>query len=280
MPPEWTYNPILLHAMKSWLQSLKWTSCGPVSYCELAIDFELHSGVDLCAASQQTIQQSLSLKQRGKLMGQLLRSLRRLCSALGLLPPHPGSHINRLYCLRPLGVREVWGGLSIRPVFACHEATTALLLTQLPRANQWTQETTWGLDLVPDYSTFTERKQRLAQWLLPLPDERPALAVCDSNVVLPARVTPSKRSRTRSVEVQHKRSKPSAPRTSATTVPRAPIPQLSPLVTSSRKRHRATDRSLDSTPSPLAKCPKLTPLSSSSQLKYNEATGPRSRVVK
>ena len=46
-PPRWAYGGRIMRALKGWLSALQWTAGGEVSNIELAIDFEIFTGVDV-----------------------------------------------------------------------------------------------------------------------------------------------------------------------------------------------------------------------------------------
>lgn len=163
-PPRWRYGPQLLHALKSWLLALKWTTDGSVSFMELAVDFELYSGLDLLPLPLTATSSTLPLLSRGQLFGRILKALCTTCTTSGLDYPLPGRMVPRVYCLRAVGARSAWGGLTPRPQFACADTST-VASSQFSTANRWTSSRRWGSDLIPDYTAFTDiRRLRSQQW--------------------------------------------------------------------------------------------------------------------
>lgn len=283
LPPKWPHSKLLLRSMSSWLQALQWTTQGSVSYCELALDFEIYSGIDLSAETPSLTSSPLSLRDRGKVLGKLLKTLSRVCAATGIAPPIPGKVINRLYCLRALGVREVWGGLTPRPRFACHAETVSILTTQLTKLNPFTKRSAWGLELIPDYSSISQRQQRSLAW------SDVSVAVHSQDTIsTPPPMTPATLSRKRgrdpaSSPAIRRRRRRSHSRTPAregscqryTGSPRRPRQQPHPS-SQQTLHHSPPARLSPESKKRLKSSPNLSPV----RLKFEEATGPRSRVVK
>ena len=71
-PPRWQYGKTTLQALKKWLRRLQWTTGGTISNIELAVDFELSSGIQLLPGPA-------SITKRGQRMGTMLTALARLC---------------------------------------------------------------------------------------------------------------------------------------------------------------------------------------------------------
>ena len=165
-PPRWTHGECIMRALRAWLGRLTWTREGSISFCELAIDFEVFSGLDVCpiATGAPAGTQPAPLNMRGRMMGQMLKYLVSQCEAVNLRAPLPGAFVSRVYCLRAVGVKEVWGGLEPRPRFACHGLTTRILIEQIPRAIHWASSKSWGLDLTPSYTEVPDRDTRSEQW--------------------------------------------------------------------------------------------------------------------
>ena len=157
---------LVLRALKCWLGALKWTKAGEVSNIELAIDFEVFTGLDLPGRSP------LTALQRGKVVWKILAAFLRQCSNLGLPEPLPAKRASRVGCLTPLGAPFVWGGLSLRPLFAGGEETMVVLERSLARKGVPSE--TWGNDLFPDYSGIP-RHERAAKWDCPsaMPERAP-----------------------------------------------------------------------------------------------------------
>ncbi|KAJ9457846.1 hypothetical protein DIPPA_32864 [Diplonema papillatum] len=85
-PPRWPYGGRAMRALKGWLSALRWTNAGEVSCVELAVDFEVHTGVDVPAPPGI---RRLAANQRGKTLWTMLSTLCRLCRDLQLPSPLP-----------------------------------------------------------------------------------------------------------------------------------------------------------------------------------------------
>ncbi|KAJ9469963.1 hypothetical protein DIPPA_35936 [Diplonema papillatum] len=99
-PPRWPYGGRAMRALKGWLSALRWTNAGEVSCVELAVDFEVHTGVDVPAPGIQR----LAVNQRGKTLWTMLSTLCRLSSGRSWVSS-----------MRTLGAPMLWGGLTPRP---------------------------------------------------------------------------------------------------------------------------------------------------------------------
>lgn len=155
-----------MRALKGWLTALRWTSTGEVSNIELAVDFEVYSGIDIPGPEGRPV----AINQRAKTLWKMLSALCRVCEDLQLPPPLPAARRTRVGCLRTLGAPLVWGGLARRPHFAGGEETQAVLETCLPRAvcSAGQSDRNWGGDVFPHYDTG-RRTQRAQRWEASLP---------------------------------------------------------------------------------------------------------------
>ena len=114
-PKQWRWDPAFKECLVAWLRDLQWQEHeGSVSFLELALGFEAHSGRAMPAAQGHDLQGiSLSLHERG----QVLRS------ALAVLEKHvvqgvvaPGPMVARCRSLVPMGA-GLMAGLRCRPYF-------------------------------------------------------------------------------------------------------------------------------------------------------------------
>ncbi|KAJ9441380.1 Retrovirus-related Pol polyprotein from type-1 retrotransposable element R2 [Diplonema papillatum] len=172
-PPRWPYGGRAMRALKGWLSALRWTNAGEVSCVELAVDFEVHTGVDVPAPPGI---RRLAANQRGKTLWTMLSTLCRLCQDLQLPSPLPAERKVRVGSMRTLGAPMLWGGLTPRPRFAGGEETHGVLETSFPRAAAGDGKN-WGGDVFPQYDA-ARRAQRSLRWDEPTPlPQRPRLPV-------------------------------------------------------------------------------------------------------
>ncbi|KAJ9441958.1 hypothetical protein DIPPA_19806 [Diplonema papillatum] len=155
-PPRWPYGGRAMRALKGWLSALRWTNAGEVSCVELAVDFEVHTGVDVPAPPGI---RRLAANQRGKTLWTMLSTLCRLCQDLQLPSPLPAERKVRVGSMRTLGAPMLWGGLTPRPRFAGGEETHGVLGTSFPRAAAGDGKN-WGGDVFPQYDA-ARRAQRV-----------------------------------------------------------------------------------------------------------------------
>ena len=109
-PPRWTYGGRIMRALKGWLAALHWTAAGEVSNIELAIDFEIFTGIDVPGPPDGS---RIPVNQRGKNLWKMTSAFCRICEDLQLPSPLPAERAERVGCLRTLGAPMVWGGLSL-----------------------------------------------------------------------------------------------------------------------------------------------------------------------
>ncbi|KAJ9457850.1 Retrovirus-related Pol polyprotein from type-1 retrotransposable element R2 [Diplonema papillatum] len=172
-PPRWPYGGRAMRALKGWLSALRWTDAGEVSCVELAVDFEVHTGVDVPAPPGI---RRLAANQRGKTLWTMLSTLCRLCRDLQLPSPLPAERKVRVGSMRTLGAPMLWGGLTPRPRFAGGEETHGVLEASFPRAAAGDGKN-WGGDVFPQYDA-ARRAQRSLRWDVPTPlPQRPRLPV-------------------------------------------------------------------------------------------------------
>ena len=165
-PPRWTYGDRTMRALKGWLAALRWTA-GEVSNIELALDFEIFTGVNVPGPPDGG---SIPVNQRGKTLWTMLSALCRVCEDLRLPSPLPAERATRVGCLRTLGAPMVWGGLTRRPQFAAGLETSQVIEACLPRAinTAGISDRNWGGDVFPLYNN-EQRVLRARQWDAPTP---------------------------------------------------------------------------------------------------------------
>ena len=148
----------LLRALFAWLAKLEWTNSGQVSNLELAVDFELWSGLSVSPRSPAP------LKERGKLLFRLLVRAKGLAETGNFGPLLPARRVRRTYCLSSVGgTRGVWGAWSARPHFAGGETTMKTLETELPKSLNGAIRA-WGKNHFPAYDLCPARRIRAMRW--------------------------------------------------------------------------------------------------------------------
>ena len=171
-PRDWRYSRSFLRAVCSYLEKLKWPMGPPwrtVTYVELALDFEVATGMDLPASKRHRDGTPPPIADRAQAFANILRTLTVLLSPL---PVHGGHCIRLSYSLAPLGVPRS-AGLSRRPILA-GGAETERLLHQLealstrktgrqpvgaPGNQRWNG---WGQGFVPQH--LPARVASMSDW--------------------------------------------------------------------------------------------------------------------
>ena len=170
-PHSWRYTRPLLRAMWSYLSTLEWPVGQPltVTYLELAMDFEVATGMDLPAAKRHREGSLTSAADRAEAFASMLHHLGHHLSPHLV---HGGELIQRGFSLSPLGVPRS-AGLSRRPIFA-GGAETERLLHQLETlstrrlgrhptaAKGHPRWSCWGQSFVPQH--LPNRVNRTAEW--------------------------------------------------------------------------------------------------------------------
>ena len=85
-PPRWAYGEEMMRALRAWLSALRWTDSGEISYIELAVDFEIFTGIDIPRPRGDG---PAPVNQRGKALWTILSALCRICRDLQLTSPLP-----------------------------------------------------------------------------------------------------------------------------------------------------------------------------------------------
>ncbi|KAJ9446893.1 hypothetical protein DIPPA_11870 [Diplonema papillatum] len=186
-PRKWNFGAPMMRALKGWLAALRWTTIEGVSNIELALDFELFTGMDVKHCPKRPKVQRpagpVSVAERGQRLGAMLAVLCRLCETLKLPSPLPTARLERVKSLHTLGVPRVIGGLQVRPVFAAGAETAAVLEACATRALPVGGLTSqvWGRDVFPQYDSAL-RAERAQQWEV----RRPVLTRSAHPVLVPA----------------------------------------------------------------------------------------------
>ncbi len=135
---------------------MRWTE-GEVSNAELAIDFEVATGLDLPGLKAG---HAAPLNERARSINRMLKTIELACKAAGTEAPVPGKK-KQVYSLTTVGGRGLMG-FCCRPQFKGGEETMLVLENQLPQARHWFNRECWGEDLFPKYSE--ERNKRAKRW--------------------------------------------------------------------------------------------------------------------
>ena len=148
---KWPYSGPHLIALKTWLGQLHWSNDahGEISIVELALDFEVHSGLLIQPAGTPTTTTELTVLQRGQTMSRMLSTLTLICTHLELGDPLPATRVKKSNSLRSLGAPVVSGGYSPRALIS--ETTMAILEAQLQSSPAHIRDKSWG-KIVPRYA--------------------------------------------------------------------------------------------------------------------------------
>lgn len=152
-------------AVKSWLAGMKWTLNGEVSNAELAIDFEVVTGLDLPGLKAD---RAAPLNERARTIGRILKTLELACRAADTEVPVPGKK-KQVNSLNTVGGKGLMG-FCCRPDFKGGEETMEVLEKQLPLARHWFTRDCWGEDIFPKYSA--ERSKRADKWPAAIPVDK------------------------------------------------------------------------------------------------------------
>jgi len=186
-PPRlWSHGLILFSSFVHYLSSIAWPQGVPnpgITFIELAIDFELATGVDLpCAPRHHAQPPPYPLGDRALMFSHLLQQL----SAYLGSPPHAGSCSRKIHSLSLFGI-PVGAGITTRPVLLAGAVTESVLQqlhsiphhhfveqsSSLPRPTRWTG---WADSFYPTYPAHCGSHRLPAapsRALLPPPPDRP-----------------------------------------------------------------------------------------------------------
>ncbi|KAJ9442896.1 hypothetical protein DIPPA_31099 [Diplonema papillatum] len=138
-----------------------WSVAGDVSTAELAIDFEVYTGLDLPGSVVATTD-GTPLSMRARVLARLLKTVGDALERNGDEPPLPGRKLEKIGSLRTVGAPPCLTGYEMRPIFRGGTETMEVLETQLTTARHEFNGEAWGMDLFPTYGGG--RAERAARW--------------------------------------------------------------------------------------------------------------------
>ncbi|KAJ9438671.1 Retrovirus-related Pol polyprotein from type-1 retrotransposable element R2 [Diplonema papillatum] len=148
-------------ALQHWLDGMCWSVAGDVSTAELAIDFEVYTGLDLPGSVVATTD-GTPLSMRARVLARLLKTVGDALERNGDEPPLPGRKLGTIGSLRTVGAPPCLTGYEMRPIFRGGTETMEVLETQLTTARHEFNGEAWGMDLFPTYGGG--RAERAARW--------------------------------------------------------------------------------------------------------------------
>ncbi|KAJ9437947.1 hypothetical protein DIPPA_11828 [Diplonema papillatum] len=148
-------------ALQHWLDGMCWSVAGDVSTAELAIDFEVYTGLDLPGSVVATTD-GTPLSMRARVLARLLKTVGDALERNGDEPPLPGRKLGTVGSLRTVGAPPCLTGYEMRPIFRGGTETMEVLETQLTTARHEFNGEAWGMDLFPTYGGG--RAERAARW--------------------------------------------------------------------------------------------------------------------
>ncbi|KAJ9441691.1 hypothetical protein DIPPA_28209 [Diplonema papillatum] len=148
-------------ALQYWLDGMCWSVAGDVSTAELAIDFEVYTGLDLPGSVVATTD-GTPLSMRARVLARLLKTVGDALERNGDEPPLPGRKLGTIGSLRTVGAPPCLTGYEMRPIFRGGTETMEVLETQLTTARHEFNGEAWGMDLFPTYGGG--RAERAARW--------------------------------------------------------------------------------------------------------------------
>ncbi|KAJ9436387.1 Retrovirus-related Pol polyprotein from type-1 retrotransposable element R2 [Diplonema papillatum] len=148
-------------ALQYWLDGMCWSVAGDVSTAELAIDFEVYTGLDLPGSVVATTD-GTPLSMRARVLARLLKTVGDALERNGDEPPLPGRKLEKIGSLRTVGAPPCLTGYEMRPIFRGGTETMEVLETQLTTARHGFNGEAWGMDLFPTYGGG--RAERAARW--------------------------------------------------------------------------------------------------------------------
>ncbi|KAJ9458901.1 hypothetical protein DIPPA_03023 [Diplonema papillatum] len=138
-----------------------WSAAGDVSTAELAIDFEVYTGLDFPGNVVATTD-GTPLSMRARVLARLLKTVGDALERNGDEPPLPGRKLEKIGSLRTVGAPPCLTGYEMRPIFRGDTETMEVLETQLTTARHGFNGEAWGMDLFPTYGGG--RAERAARW--------------------------------------------------------------------------------------------------------------------
>ncbi|KAJ9468273.1 hypothetical protein DIPPA_16125 [Diplonema papillatum] len=103
-------------ALQHWLDGMCWSVAGDVSTAELAIDFEVYTGLDLPGSVVATTD-GTPLSMRARVLARLLKTVGDALERNGDEPPLPGRKLGTIGSLRTVGAPPCLTGYEMRPIF-------------------------------------------------------------------------------------------------------------------------------------------------------------------
>ncbi|KAJ9443814.1 Retrovirus-related Pol polyprotein from type-1 retrotransposable element R2 [Diplonema papillatum] len=146
-------------ALQYWLDGMCWSVAGDVSTAELAIDFEVYTGLDLPGSVVATTD-GTPLSMRARVLARLLKTVGDALERNGDEPPLPGRKLEKIGSLRTVGAPPCLTGYEM--IFRGGTETMEVLETQLMTARHEFNGEAWGMDLFPTYGGG--RAERAARW--------------------------------------------------------------------------------------------------------------------
>ncbi|KAJ9449774.1 hypothetical protein DIPPA_32221 [Diplonema papillatum] len=148
-------------ALQYWLDGMCWSVAGDVSTAELAVDFEVYTGLDLPGSLVATTG-GTPLCIRARMLARMLKTIGEALERKGVGPLLPGRKLEKIGSLRTVGAPPCLTGYEMRPIFRGGEETMGILETQLKASRHAFTGEAWGMDLFPTYGR--ERAERAARW--------------------------------------------------------------------------------------------------------------------
>ncbi|KAJ9472841.1 hypothetical protein DIPPA_21603 [Diplonema papillatum] len=159
--PAWTWERNktwglpTFYALVAWLSDMQWTENGQASMLELAIDFELFSGLSMPLHGNAP----KGVRERGNVLRCMMSALDKLAAQQGLGSCMRGERVCPTTSLSFMGISEISG---VRPRPRFREAHTGTILEeQVKGSDVGTQCPTY-----PDWTIG-----RAARWALPAPPQ-------------------------------------------------------------------------------------------------------------
>ncbi len=156
-----------LTALKAWLSGMAWTPEEDVTNAELAVDFEVWSGLDLIGLGNKGGVPPLN--DRARMIYRMIKLVIDACESAGTSSPIPGKRC-QVHSLNSVGGNGLMG-FRCRPEFRGGEETMKVLEDQLPLTRHGFNHECWGHDIFPAY--HAERNQRALQWPVGVERQQP-----------------------------------------------------------------------------------------------------------
>ncbi|KAJ9440509.1 hypothetical protein DIPPA_32170 [Diplonema papillatum] len=143
------------YALVAWLSDMEWTENGQASMLELAIDFELFSGLSIPLHENAP----KGVRERGNVLRCMISALDKLATQQGLGSCERGERVCPTTSLSFMGITGISG---VRPRPRFREAHTGTIL----------EEQVKGSDVGTQFPTYPDwTAERAARWALPAPPQ-------------------------------------------------------------------------------------------------------------